>query len=240
MASSVMERVTTSRGGAIAVGVIVAVIAAVLLIVYVSRYKSSVDSTAAAVPVLVAKNLIPKGTPGAVVQTKQLYQNTSVPEDNVQSGAISDPNALNGRTAVADIYPGSQLTLNNFSAEASSALNAQLSGRERAITLTIDAVKGSLANVASGDKVDIYTQLTREGRTAIQLFRAGVVVLQAPGSAEGSGNVVLKVGTRDASNILYAANQTTLYFVVRPATGASPTPGSLADLSTVIATSRAR
>ena len=128
MASSVMERVTTSRGGAIAVGVIVAVIAAVLLIVYVSRYKSSVDSTAAAVPVLVAKNLIPKGTPGAVVQTKQLYQNTSVPEDNVQSGAISDPNALNGRTAVADIYPGSQLTLNNFSAEASSALNAQLSG----------------------------------------------------------------------------------------------------------------
>src|SRR6476660_3670074 len=118
MANRLVEKATTSRGGAIAVGVIVAVIAAVLLIVYITRYKSSVDSGAAAVPVLVAKNLIPKGTPGTVVATKQLYQNTSVPENNVQEGAISDPNALAGRTAITDIYPGSQLTLSNFTAEA--------------------------------------------------------------------------------------------------------------------------
>ena len=236
--ANVMERVSSSRGGAIAVGIIVAAIAAILLIVYITRYKSSVDSSAAAVPVLVAKNLIPKGTPGSVVATKQLYQSTSVPEDNVQSGAISDPNALNGRTAIADIYPGSQLSLNNFTAEASTALNAQLSGRERAVTITVDPVKGSLANVASGDKVDIYTQLERDGRTVIQLFRASVTVLSAPGAS--GGNVVLKVGTKDAPNVLFAANQTTLYFVVRPASGAAPTPGSLADLSTVIASSRAR
>ena len=50
MANSLMERVTTSRGGAIAVGIIVAVIAAILLIVYITRYKSSVDSTAAPCP----------------------------------------------------------------------------------------------------------------------------------------------------------------------------------------------
>jgi pilus assembly protein CpaB len=238
MSNGLMERVSTSRGGAIAVGIIVAVIAAILLIVYITRYKDSVDSGAAAVPVLVAKNLIPNGTPGTVVATKQLYQSTSVPEDKVQAGAISDPNALSGRTAISDIYPGGQLTLNNFSAEASSALNAQLSGRERAITITVDAVRGSLANVASGDRVDIYTQLNRDGRTVIQLFRSGVIVLQAPGAS--GGNVVLKVNSRDASNMLYAANQTTLYFAVRPAAAAAPSAGSLADLSTVIATSRAR
>jgi Flp pilus assembly protein CpaB len=236
MANSLMERVTTSRGGAIAVGIVVAVIAAILLIVYVTRYKSSVDSTAAPAPVLVAKNLIPKGTPGTAVATKQLYQSTSVPADKLQDGAISDPNALTGRTAVSDIYPGAQLTLNNFTAEASTALNAQLAGPERAITLSIDPVKGSLANVASGDHVDVYTQLTRGGRTVIQLFRANVPVLQAPG-AQG-GNVVLQVGTKDASNFLFAASQTTLYFVIRPATRAVPTPGSLADLGTVNATSR--
>ena len=237
MAQSVIDRVSTSRGGAIAVGVIVAVIAAILLIVYVTRYKSSVDSTAAAAPVLVAKNLIPKGTPGAVVATKQLYQSTSVPEDKLQAGAISDPNALSGRTAIADIYPGSQLTLNNFSAEASSALNAQLVGRERAITMSIDGVKGSMANVASGDHVDIYTQLTRNGRNVIQLFRSNILVMQAPGA--GGGTVVLKVkNSKDAANFLYASTGTTLYFVIRPASGAAPTPGALADLSTVNATSR--
>jgi len=186
----------------------------------------------------VAKNLIPKGTAGATVAQKQLYQSTSVPEDKVQAGAISDPSALTGRTALADIYPGSQLTLNNFSAEASAALNAQISGRERAISITVDAVKGSMANVASGDKVDIYSQLERDGRTVIQLFRSGVDVLSAPGS--GGGTVVLKVRSKDAANVLFAANETTLYFVVRPASGAAPTPGSLADLSTVNATSRTR
>ena len=238
MAKKLMEKLTTSRGGAIAVGVGVAVIAAILLIVYITRYKSSVDSTAAAVPVLVAKNLIPKGTPGTAVATKGLYQSTSVPTASVQPGAISDPAALSGRLAIADIYPGGQLTLNNFTAEASAALNAQLAGKQRGVTLSIDPVRGSLANVASGDHVDIYTQVTRDGRLVIQLFRPDVVVLQAPGAA--GGNVVLQATTGDTSNILFASTNTTLYFVIRPASGAAPTAKSLADLSTVIATSKAR
>jgi Flp pilus assembly protein CpaB len=237
MANSVIERATTTRGGAILVGVVVAVIAAILLIVYVTRYKSSVDSSAAAVPVLVAKNLIPKGTPGTAVATKQRYQSTSVPKDQLDPAAITDPAALNGRVAVSDIYPGAQLTLNNFSAEASTALNAQLVGRQRGVSLSIDAVKGSLANVASGDHVDIYTQVSRDGRTVIQLFRSNILVLQAPGSS--GGTVVLRVdNARDASNFLFASTQTSLYFVIRPASGGTPTPGSLADLSTVNATSR--
>jgi len=238
MANRLIDKVTTSRGGAIAVGVGVAVIAAILLIVYISRYKSSVNSTGAPVPVLIAKSLIPKGTPGSAVQTKGLYQSTSVPRDKVQPNAISDPNTLTGRVAVSDVYPGSQLTLNNFTTAASSALNAQLSGAERAVTLSIDVVRGSLANVAGGDHVDIYTQVTRDNRLVIQLFRPDVTVLQAPGS--GGGNVVLEVATADAANVLFAATQTTLYFVIRPASGASPSAKTLADLSTVIATSRVR
>ncbi len=233
-----LSSVTTSRNGAVAIGIGVAILAAILLVVYVTRYKSSVDESATPTPVLVAKRLIPKGTQGSTVAQKQLYQSTAVPSDSVQSGAISDPNALVGRTALTDIYPGAQLTTTNFSAEASTALNAQLSGQQRAVSLTIDSVKGSLANVASGDHVDIYTQLTRNNRTVIQLFRSNVTVLQAPGV--NGGTVVLQARARDAANFLYAANQTTLYFTVRPASGAAPTPGSLADLSTVIATSRSR
>jgi Flp pilus assembly protein CpaB len=236
MVNSLREKVTTSRGGAIAVGVAVAVIAAILLIIYITRYKSSVDSSAAAVPVLVAKTLIPKGTPGNVVVSKGRYQSTSVPADSVQPGSISDPAVLNGRLAIANIYPGTQLTTDNFTAEASSALNAQIAGRERGVTLSIDPVHGSLANVATGDHVDIYTQVTRAGRLAVQLFRSNVLVLSAPGAAGGS--VVLKVNSRDASDVLFAANNTTLYFVIRPASGFAPSAPSLADLATVNATSR--
>jgi len=236
MAKSLIEKVTTSRGGAIAVGVAVAAIAAILLIVYITRYQSSTDKAAVPVTVLVAKSLIVKGTPGTAVATKGLYQSTPVPPDKVQPGAISDPASLSGRLATQDIYPGGQLTLNIFTAEASGALNAQIAGRERGVTLTIDPVRGSLANVATGDHVDIYTELLREGRVVIQLFRSNVLVLAAPGAA--GGNVVLRVGTKDAANILFASTQTTLYFVIRPAAGAGPSAPSLASLSTVIATSR--
>ena len=238
MAKNLMEKVTTSRGGAIAIGVAVAIIAAILLIVYLTRYKSSVDSTAAAVPVLVAKNLIPKGTPGTAVASKGRYQSTSVPSDKVQPGAISDPAELNGRLAIADIYPGAQLTLNNFTAEASGALNAQIAGKERGVTLAIDVVSGSLANVATGDHVDMYVKVDKNEQSTIQLFRSNALVLSAPGAA--GGNVVLKVGSKDASNVLFAATQATLYFVIRPAAGARPSAPSLANLSTVIATSRTR
>jgi Flp pilus assembly protein CpaB len=238
MAKSLMDKVTTTRGGAIAVGVAVAVVAAILLLVYVTQYKSSVDSTAAAVPVLQAKSVIPKGTPGATVATKQLYVSTSVPADKAQPNAIGDPAALAGRTAVSTIYPGTQLTLDNFTAVASGAVNAQIVGPQRGVSMTIDPLHGSLANIVAGDHVDVYTEVTRDGRLVIQLFRSDITVLQAPGAA--GGTVVLEVNARDAADMLFAAMHTTLYFVIRPVSGGTPTPKSLADLSTVVASSRVR
>ena len=211
-----------SRGGAIAVGIIVAVIAAILLIVYITRYKSSVDSTAAAVPVLVAKNLIPKGTPGTVVATKQLYQNTSVPEDKVQAGAISDPNALNGRTRDRRHLP-------RLAAHAQQLHGRGLGGAERAARR-----QGARDHDddRSGQGQPRECRKRRQGRHlhAAHTRRADRDPAlprqrhRPPGARRLGGNVVLKVGTRDASNMLFAANQTTLYFVVRPASGAAPTP----------------
>ena len=221
--ANVMEKVTTSRGGAIAVGIIVAVIAAILLIVYITRYKSSVDSTRRAVPVLVAKNLIPKGTPGTVVATKQLYQNTSVPEDKVQAGAISDPNALNGTHRDRRHLP-------RLAAHAQQLHGRGLGGAERAAHR-----QGARDHDddRSGQGQPRECRERRQGRHlhAAHTRRADrdpALPRRASSScrrpAPSGGNVVLKVRTGDASNVLYAANQTTLYFVVRPASGARRRP----------------
>ena len=67
-------KLTQSRGWTIGIGVAAAVLAAILLIVYLNRYRSSVNDTAAQTPVLVAKSLIPVGTSGTVVAEKKLYQ----------------------------------------------------------------------------------------------------------------------------------------------------------------------
>ncbi len=54
----------SSRGWAIALGIGAIVLAAILLVVYLDRYRARANGENAPTPVLVAKQLIPKGTPG--------------------------------------------------------------------------------------------------------------------------------------------------------------------------------
>jgi len=66
-------------------------------------------------PVLVAKKLIPKGTPGLIVATTNgMWAPTTLPINEVEDGALADPAYLNGRVSVADILPGQQLTVSDF------------------------------------------------------------------------------------------------------------------------------
>jgi len=65
-------------------------------------------------PVLVAKTLIRRGTPGTVIATRFLYVATTFPCREVVSRSLSDPGWLNGRVATLDIFPGSQLTSQDF------------------------------------------------------------------------------------------------------------------------------
>lgn len=225
-------KLTSTRGGAVLLGVAAAVIAAILLVVYVNRYRHSVNSGAANVTVLQAKHYIPKGTSGNVLAATAGYQTLSIAKDQVKEGVITDPAVLTDRVAVTNINPGEQLTLADFSAGLTSAINTQITGAQRALTLSIDATRGSMANVSTGDHIDIYQQLSGPKGTEIKLFRPNVLVLSAPGA--GGGNIVLQVSTKDAPEFLFASANTTLYFVIRPASQAAPTVPTVADAQTML------
>ena len=60
----------SSRGWAIALGIGAVVLAAILLVVYLDRYRARVGGENAPTPVLVAKQLIPTGTPGSIVASE--------------------------------------------------------------------------------------------------------------------------------------------------------------------------
>ena len=80
-------------------------------------YESDSDcpSQGSPVPVLVAKRLIPKGTPGSVILKKGLYVPTTLPCSETKPGAIGDPPYLLGKVAAVDLFPGQQLTEADFS-----------------------------------------------------------------------------------------------------------------------------
>jgi Flp pilus assembly protein CpaB len=234
---SVTGRLTSTRRGSILLGVGAALLAAVILAAYISWYRSSVESGTAPTTVLTANRLIARGTPGAVIAAKQLYDTVTVSEDSVKSGAVVDPALLAGSVAATDIYPGQQLTSADFTTGATAVgVTATLAGTQRAVSITIDPLAGSLANLQTGDRVDIYQQLGSPEGQVIKLFRGNVPVLQAPGSA--GGVVILQVPSLDVADLLYASTHTQLMFALRPANGAFPTPPTVATQADMLRYSR--
>jgi Flp pilus assembly protein CpaB len=222
----------SSRGWAIALGIGAVVLAAILLVVYLDRYRARVSGESAPTPVLVAKQLIPAGTPGTLVASQSMYAPTTLPQKEVIVGAISDPAYLSGRAAAADIFPGAQLTATSFAASDTASVDSQITGTQRAFAISIDGVHGVSSQVMPGDSVDVYMSVGGE----VRLFRPNVKVLTTPtypGPA-GGGNLVLRTETKDAATWLYAADSTQLIFVLRPVVGAKPTKPSRANASTVL------
>jgi Flp pilus assembly protein CpaB len=222
----------SSRGWAIALGIGAILLAVILLVVYLDRYRARVSGENAPTPVLVAKQLIPKGTPGTLIATQSMYQSTTVPRKQAEVGSITDPSYLAGRAASADIFPGSQFTTADFATSATSAVTSQLIGEQRAISVGIDQIRGSLSQLQAGDSVDIYIGSTG----VVKLFRANVKVLAVPSTAgpSGTGNLVLRMLSKDASNFAFAASNNQLYFVLRPVVAAKPTQNSTATQATVL------
>jgi Flp pilus assembly protein CpaB len=222
----------SSRGWAIALGIGAVVLAAILLVVYLDRYRARVGGENAPTPVLVAKQLIPRGTSGSLIASQSMYAPTTLPRKEVEVGAVSDPQYLVGRAAVADVLPGQQFTAIDFAASDTSAVDSQITGTQRAIAISLDAVHGAASQVQAGDSVDMYIAVAG----VVKLFRPNVKVLAVPTTPGpvGSGNLVLRVDTKDVANFAYAADNSQLWFVIRPVTGAKPTKKATANAATIL------
>jgi Flp pilus assembly protein CpaB len=222
----------SSRGWAIALGIGAVALAAILLVVYLDRYRDRVSGENAPTPVLQANRLIPAGTPGSLVASQSMYTATTLPQKEVVVGAIADPAYLSGRAAAADIFPGAQLTSTSFAASDTASVDSQITGTQRAISISIDNVHGSLSQLAAGDSVDIYTSVAG----AVKLFAPNVKVLTVPAipGPSGGSNLILRIETGEAAKWAYAADNTQFYFVLRPVVGAKPTKPSQANASTVL------
>lgn len=237
----------TTRGGALMVGGLAAGLAAILLVVYLHQYRNSVESGSQPMTVIVAKSLIPKGTSGTLMGQKGLFQVTSVPRDQLKEGAFADPSAVKGRVAVADIFPGQQLTSSDFSLTTTNALPTLISGAQRAISIPVDPTHGLVGQVAAGDHVDVYVGFNAQqggsaGLPVLKLLAPNVVVLQAPvvsgggvGSNNTGGNAVLRVTMKQAAKFAFASDNGRLWLILRPQVDARPTPPDLVTAATLLA-----
>jgi len=234
----IAQNLFTTRRGSLLVGAAAAVLAGIILLAYLHQYRNSVNSATAPVSVLVAKNLIQKGTPGDIIGTSSQFQVASVPKGQLQVGALTDPAALSGRVAVTDIYPGQQLTAAYFAFAPPGTLQTKISGSDRAIAVQIDAEHGMVGQIGAGDHIDIFVGVNRLGsggsQPIIKLLMDDITVLRAP-VGTGSGLYTLRATGRQAAVLAYASDNGKLWFVLRPASGAKTVnPGFISAQSLLL------
>lgn len=217
------SRFNTSRGWTLALGIGAAVLAGILLVAYILQYRSSVKDSTAPTVVLVAKKLIPRGTSGSVIAEQDLFQTASLPRDELKVGAISDPGYLAGRVTTADIFPGQQITTGELSTGTTTAIQTQLTGAQRAIALPSAGSRGLVGYLADGDRVDMYYETGASGSSILALLAPNVLVLRAP-SGEGAPVVLRAKTPLQAQQLALAADTGTLWYLLRPTTGAQAPP----------------
>jgi Flp pilus assembly protein CpaB len=217
------SKLLTTRRGTIILGISAAVLAAIVLLVYLNQYRNSVDSDAQPVSVLVARSLIQKGTPGDVVGGSDLFQVSSIPRKQVKAGTFVDPLTLKGKVALADIYPGQQLTASDFGIGNPAALTQRLARDQRAVVVPLGSPETVGGQIGSGDRVDVWVALSAQGangvsRPTVRLLFQNVYVMNVLG-----GNVTIRATPRQAGQFIFASQNAKIWLTLRPAVG-STTP----------------
>jgi Flp pilus assembly protein CpaB len=229
------------------VAVLVALLAGAVLLAFMSNYKQSVDGSSKAHTVLVAKQLIEKGSPGDVIVTKALFETTTAKGSARKDGAFTDPAGLRGKQAKADIYPGEQLVASDFTTASNSLVN-RIANRERAVSIPLDSAHGMIGDVRPGDHVDVLAgfNVQPDGaarpRPVLKAIMQNALVLEAPDKAPHGGlngpnstqNVVLRAPDQDSWNFAFSSEFGKVWIVLRPKIGAEQTRPSLVTLERLL------
>lgn len=238
------QKLMSTRAGTIAVATGAALLAGAFIVVYLNRYRHSIKAQGAPVTVLVAKRLIPKGTPGDAL-TSAYYERTTIRQSQLLNGAFSDAASVRGRVAARDVLSGQQLTATDFT-KAASSMASGLSGYARAIDVPLDSAHGMIGHVQPGDRVDVFVgfNVTAPGAgqsyPVSRLLAQGVQVIDVAQKGGGLGNtnqatnVSLRVTDAQAAAISYAADNGKVWLVLRPPTGAPPVRTGLVSVGTIL------
>ena len=246
------QKLISTRRGTIILSVIAAAVAGGLILVYVNRYRDSVKAQGAPVTVLVARQMIPKGTAGNVIAEQDLYSATTLRQSQVLNGAFSDASSLRGEVAAQDIFPGAQLVASDFAA-ASTNLAASLTGTERIVSIPFSAANGLAGELQAGDHVDVYVgfnvvpigangvaQNGGQAKAVVRRVLTDIPVVAVAGktsgviSAGGPGNISFMVNDQQAADFDFASQNGALWLALRPASGAKSTPPSIVSMETLL------
>jgi pilus assembly protein CpaB len=240
-------KLVSTRKGTLVAALLIALLAGAAILLYVNSYRDSLEAQGTPVTVLVAKQTIPKGTSGTVVAAKDLYTVTTIRESQLLEGAISDPATLRDRVATREIFEGAQLTATDFG-PAGDSLAAQLTERERIVSVPLDAAHGLLDGIEAGNRVDVYAGFNviplgpdgkpiagGQARPMLRLILSDVPVVAVGDKARsGATNVSLAVDDVKAAQLAFASDNGKIWLALRPSAGAKTSRPGIVTIETML------
>jgi Flp pilus assembly protein CpaB len=244
-----LKLISTRRGSFYVAG-LAALLAAVAILVYLNGYRDKLAAGSTPVTVLIARQTIPKGTPGSVIAAKNLFTATTIRESQLREGAFSDPASLRGKATTSEIYEGAQLTSTEFAASDSS-LAAELTDTQRLVTIPLDSAHGLIGQVEAGNRVDIYAgfnvvPLRADGtpvsggqsRALLRRIMENIEVVSVGDASSAIGskatNVSLRVNDRQAAELAFASDNGKLWLSLRPSTAAKSSKPGIVSVETIL------
>jgi len=207
------------------VGLLLALGTGVLLLNYLTSLRPS-DAAVATKRVFLAAHDIPAR---ALLNESVLVEATR-PASEVDQDAIADRRAVNGKYSLITIPAGSVVTGSKIGEAGANALPARLPNGMRAVSISIDRVKGVAGLIQPGDRVDVVAVPPRVGSEvprASAILRGALVLAMgntvettsatpSPDTQNNLTTVTLAL-TPDQVNLLAAADlNTTLRLALRP------------------------
>ncbi len=215
-----------TRNGALAVAVIAGGLAAILVFAAINSARK--DGTASTAPrtVLVADQVIPKGSSGESIAREHLFRVARVSDQALVAGAVADVSALRDKIATQDIYPGQQISTQTFG-DAAGTPSPSCPGRI-APCIPLDASHGLIGQVTAGSHVDVLAGFNAQSgsgssRPVMRTLARNLSVLKVENAGAGNSqdtNVTLRASATMATELAFAAENGKVWLVLRPAAGA--------------------
>jgi Flp pilus assembly protein CpaB len=237
-----------SRNASMLAATVAAALAALLIVVFLQKYRNDLSARSLPVSALVADSLIQKGASAETAGAQGQFSVAKLPREQVKAGALADAAALKGQVAVDDILPGQQLTPADFKA-AGNGLVTKLGPDDRAVSIALDAQHSLGGQLVAGDHVDVLSGLVLNSgsareRPVLKTLMQNILVLSVPGVAApaagtaggaGAAGVTLRVSSRTAGILAYAADHGQVWLSLRALDGRSVAQPPLVTVDSLLA-----
>jgi pilus assembly protein CpaB len=142
--------------------------ASVLAYTYLTQADARAQDKTELVPALVAKNVIPKGTPGKTAVDEGLFSTKKVPRDAVPDSVLTSDDGLSGLVASGAIAKGQFVVRDSFVAPTQvDGFSTTVKDGKQAISLSVDDTHGVAGFIQPNDSINMLVTLDMQPTGAL-------------------------------------------------------------------------